>query len=225
MVFVQPFNSHDHHVEDGIDFLLVGLLVWTVELEHNRSWRGLAFFHKKAALGHYKVHTGRFHAGKFADCAGKLSLERAGIIYFLDKIGLAHLYLVENLEAYALAHKRAFAGYLDSLVINFFSGNHDGGTIIRQAVLNLFRLQGLDHRAGIFRPKIGVKHLEFGLGQIKGQAYGKSQGGHNATGNGNARRHAQTAPELLDAINSILNVSWHVHPLDPWIWPFGRIFE
>lgn len=37
MVFVQPFNSHDHHVEDGIDFLLVGLLVWTVELEHNRS--------------------------------------------------------------------------------------------------------------------------------------------------------------------------------------------
>lgn len=209
VAFVQTFHGHEHHVEDGVDFFLVGFAVGIGQFEHHGGRGGLALLHKKAALGDDQVHAGALHAGEFADGARKFALKRAGVVDFLHKVGLAHLDLVENFKADALPHQAAFAGDLDALVVDHFPGHHDGGPVVGQLIGNLVGLQRLDHVAGVFRAQIGIEHAVFRPAQPDREADDGGQQRHRAAGHGHALDHAHSAPESLDDVHKIRKESGH----------------
>ena len=160
MRFIQPFNSHEHHVEDGVDFFLVGLEVGPLELEHNRGRGRLALLHKQAAVRNDQMHACAFHIGELADSARKFTLQGAGVVYFLHKVGLPDLDLVKNFKTDALPHKTAFARDLDAFIIHNFLGNKNGFPVVRELVYDLVCLERLDDNAGVFGAEVGIQHLQ-----------------------------------------------------------------
>ena len=209
VVLVQPFHSHDHHVEDGRDLLLVGLDAGLVELEHHRGRGVLPFLHKEAAVRDDQVDARALHAGELADGAREFALQGTGVVDFLHEIRLADLDLVKNLEADALPHQTALAGDLDALVIDHFLRHQDGGAVVGKLVGDLVRLERLDDGTGVFRPQVGVEHLVLHAPGPERKPDGAGHHGHGAPGHGDALKCVQSAPESLDAVDKIGDESWH----------------
>ena len=203
MRFVEPFNRHKHHVEDGVDFLLVRLHVWALELEHHRGRGRLTFFYKKAAVRNNQVYARAFHIGKLADSTRELALQGAGIVDLLHKVGLPDLDLVKNFKTYALPHQAAFARNLDAFVVHHFLGHKNGLAVVGKLVHDLVGLKRLDDNAGVFCAEVGIEHLEIGARGPDGKANGSRADKHQPAHERHALHNAHFGPDSLDGIDKL----------------------
>ena len=217
MRFVEPFNRHKHHVEDGIDFFLVGFDVGALELEHHRGRRRLAFFYKQAAVRNNQVHARALHIGKFADSTRKFALQGACVVDLLHKVGLADLDLVKNFKTYALPHQAAFASDLDAFIVHHFLGHKNGLTVVGKLIHDLVCLKRLDDNAGVFGAKVGIQHLIIWARSPNGKADGSRADKHQPTHDGHALHNAHFGPDCLDGIDKLHKKSRHkLAPAKTW---------